>query len=422
VEDSAYTCLTAVNDNKFTEVAKMAEGIKNKVAIIGMGCTKFGELWDKSADDLMVDAFKECIEDAGIEKKDINSAWFGVHYEEQSVGKGATSLALTLKLPFIPVTRTENFCATATEAFRGACYGVASGAYDIALALGVEKLKDIGYGGLPGGLGHRGTRNVLIMPRLTAPGAFAMMATRYFAVYDLKPEEGKKMLAKVSVNSHYNGARNPKAHLRREVTEEQVINAPIIAWPLGLFDCCGVSDGSAAAIVTRADLAKKFRPDPVYVKALQVALSSGEELMYTKWDGAHIETTYRAGKLAYQEAGVKNAREEISMAEVHDCFSITEAVTMEDLQFSPRGKVKEDIEAGRFKLNGPQPIQPDGGLKCFGHPIGASGLRMIYEMYKQLQGKAQLPERQIKNPRLGLTHNLGGFPAANIVSIAIVGL
>jgi acetyl-CoA C-acetyltransferase len=377
----------------------MAEGIKDKVAIIGMGCTKFGELWDKSADDLMVDAFKECIEDAGIEKKDIGAAWFGVHFEEQSVGKGATPLSLTLKLPFIPVTRTENFCATGTEAFRGACYGVASGAYDIALALGVEKLKDTGYGGLPGGPGLMGTKNALIMPKLTAPGAFAMMATRYFAVYGLEPEEGKRMLAKVSVKSHYNGARNPKAHLRREVTEEQILKAPIIAWPLGLFDCCGVSDGSAAAIVTRADMAKKFRSDPIRVKALQIALSSGEELMYTKWDGAHVETTYRGGRLAY-----------------------TEAVTMEDLQFSPRGKVKDDIEAGRFNLDGSQPIQPDGGLKCFGHPIGASGLRMLYEMYKQLQGKAQLPERQIKNPRLGLTHNLGGFPPMNIVSIAIIGL
>ncbi|MEA1872713.1 MAG: acetyl-CoA acetyltransferase [Chloroflexota bacterium] len=400
----------------------MAEGIKDKVAIIGMGCTKFGELWDKSADDLMVESFKECIEDAGIDKKDIDAAWFGVHFEEQSVGKGATPLSLTLKLPFIPVTRTENFCATGTEAFRGACYGVASGAYDIALALGVEKLKDTGYGGLPGGPNLLGTKSALMNPKVTAPGAFAMMATRYFAVYGLNPEEGKRMLAKVSAKSHYNGARNPKAHLRREVTEEQIIKAPIIAWPLGLFDCCGVSDGSAAAIVTRVDMAKKFRPDPIRVKALQIALSSGEELMYTKWDGAHVETTYRGGMRAYQEAGVKNPREEISMAEAHDCFSITEAVTMEDLQFSPRGKVKEDIEAGRFNHDGPQPIQPDGGLKCFGHPIGASGLRMLYEMYKQLQGKAQLPERQIKNPKLGLTHNLGGFPPMNIVSIAIIGL
>jgi len=194
----------------------------------------------------------------------------------------------------------------------------------------------------------------------------------------------------------------------------------MIAWPLGLFDCCGVSDGGAAAIVTRADMAKKFRPDPVYVKSLQIAISSGEELMYTDWDGAHVETACRAGSKAYQEAGIKNPREEISMAEVHDCFSITEAVTMEDLQFSPRGRVKEDIDAGRFNLDGEQPIQPDGGLKSFGHPIGASGLRMMYEIYKQLQGKAG--PRQIKNPKAGLTHNMGGFPAMNISSVCIVGL
>ncbi|HAZ31971.1 MAG TPA: acetyl-CoA acetyltransferase [Dehalococcoidia bacterium] len=398
----------------------MAEGIKDKVAIIGMGCTKFGELWGKGAEDLMVDAFKEAIEDAGIEKKDIQAAWFGTHFEEHSVGKGATSLAMTLKLPFIPVTRTENFCATGSEALRGAAYAVAAGAYDIALALGVEKLKDTGYGGLPGGQNLMGTRFRLIGPNMTAPGAFAMMATRYFARYRLSPDEGKMMLARVSAKSHHNGVLNPKAHLRREVTEEQIMNAPIIAWPLGLFDCCGVSDGSAAAIVTRADMARKFRPDPVYIKALQIAVSSGEEMMYSNWDGTHVESGYRAGTKAYEEAGVKNPRQEISMAEVHDCFSITEAVTMEDLQFSPRGRVKEDIAGGRFGLDGEQPIQTDGGLKCFGHPIGASGLRMMYEMYKQVQGKAG--ERQVKNPRFGVTHNMGGFPAMSVVSMFIVGL
>jgi acetyl-CoA C-acetyltransferase len=398
----------------------MAEGIRDKVAIIGMGCTKFGELWNKGSEDLMVDAFKEAVEDAGIEKKDIQAAWLGSHFEEHNIGKGATALATTLKLPFLPVTRTENFCASGSEALRGACYAVAAGAYDIALALGVEKLKDTGYGGLPGGQNLMGTRYRLIGPNMTAPGSFAMMATRYFAQYGLSPEEGKNMLAKVSAKSHHNGALNEKAHLRREVTVEQIMNAPIIAWPLGLFDCCGVSDGSAAAIVTRADMASKFRSDSVYVKALQIAVSSGEEMMYSGWDGAHVETTTRAAARAYEEAGIKNPREEISMAEVHDCFSITEAVTMEDLQFSPRGKVREDIDAGRFNLDGEQPIQPDGGLKCFGHPIGASGLRMMYEMYKQLQGKSG--ERQIKNPKFGVTHNLGGFPAQNVISMFIVGL
>jgi acetyl-CoA C-acetyltransferase len=285
----------------------------------------------------------------------------------------------------------------------------------------VEKLKDTGYGGLPEFTHYStiGTKNRIIGANQTAPGMFAMLATRYFRRYGISPQDGKKMLAAVSAKSHHNGALNPKAHLRREVTIEQIVNSPIVAWPLGLFDCCGVSDGSAAAIVCRADMAKQFRSDPVYVKSLQIAATSGEEQMYTDYDYTHVETTTRAAVRAYAEAGIKNPREEISMSEVHDCFSITEAVTMEDLQFSPRGKVMDDIMGGRFNLDGAQPCQPDGGLKCFGHPIGASGIRMIYEMYKQLQGKAD--KRQLKNPKYGLTHNLGGIPYRSVVSIIIVG-
>jgi acetyl-CoA C-acetyltransferase len=167
-------------------------------------------------------------------------------------------------------------------------------------------------------------------------------------------------------------------------------------------------------------MAKSFRPDPVYIKSIQIAASSGEELMYTDYDYTHVETTCRTAMRAYEEAGIKNPRTEISMAEVHDCFSINEAVAMEDLQFSPRGRVREDIDAGRFNLDGEQPIQTDGGLKCFGHPIGATGLRMLYEEYKQLQGKCGL--RQVKNPKLGLTHNLGGIPSRCVVSVCIVGI
>jgi len=397
----------------------MAEGIKDRVAIIGMGCTRFGERWDASPDELMVEAFMEAIEDAGIDKKDIGAAWSGTCYEETNIGKSAIPLSVALKLPFIPATRVENWCATGSEALRGACYAVAAGAYDICLALGVEKLKDTGYGGLPQNEVQWGTVRRLVDSNQTAPGMFAMLATRYFSRYGIGPDEGKRMLAMVSAKSHRNGALNPKAHLRREVTVEQIINAPIIAWPLGLFDCCGVSDGAAAAIVTRADMAKKFRPDPVYVKALQISASSGEEMLYDD-DWTHVESSTRAGRSAYQEAGITNPRQQISMAEVHDCFSITEAVTMEDLQFSPRGKVKEDIESGFFELTGELPVQPDGGLKSFGHPIGASGLRMMYEMYKQLQGKAG--PRQIKDPQFGLTHNLGGVPSINIASVMIVGL
>jgi acetyl-CoA C-acetyltransferase len=398
----------------------MATGIRDKVAIIGMGCTKFGERWDAAAEDLMVEAFQEALADAGIEKKEIQAAWLGTHIDEVNVGKGGIPLATTLKLPFIPVTRTENYCATGTEAFRGACYAVAAGVYDICLALGVEKLKDTGYGGLPATAAF-GQMQALIGPNATAPGLFAQLATTYFAKYEIDPALGKRALAHISAKSHANGALNPKAHLRRPVTEEQIINAPMIAYPLGLFDCCGVSDGAAAAIVTTPEIARALKKeDPVLVKALAICVSSGEESMFHSWDGAHLETTYRAGQMAFQEAGIKNPREEISMMEVHDCFSITELTVYEDLQISPRGRAIEDIMSGFFDLNGKIPCQPDGGLKCFGHPIGASGLRMLYEMYNQLLERWP-PERRVKNPRLGLTHNLGGFPAVNVCSVAIIG-
>ena len=397
----------------------MAEGIKNKVAIIGMGCTKFGELWDRSAESLMVEAFEEAITDAGIEKKDIDAAWFSSCFVENNVGKSAIPLAAALKLPFLPGTRTENFCASGTEAVRAACYAVASGACDIALALGVEKLKDIGYGGLPDFSQLRGIYNRLIYPNMTAPGMFAMMATKYFDRYGLSPEEGKRTLAKISAKSHSNGARNPRAHLQREVSIETILNAPMVAWPLGLYDCCGVTDGSAAAIIVRADRAKEFRTDPIYVKALQIAVSPEEEFRFNKWDGTHVEPTVQAAVRAYKEAGIKNPREELSLIEVHDCFSITELVTYEDLLISPRGKAKEDVDSGFYNLDGKLPCNSDGGLKSFGHPIGASGIRMVYEIYKQFQGKCGV--RQLKDPRIGLSHNLGGFPANCVIGVTIWG-
>jgi acetyl-CoA C-acetyltransferase len=330
-------------------------------------------------------------------------------------------LSLTLRLPFIPVTRVENFCATGTEAFRGAVYAVASGAYDICLALGVEKLKDTGYGGLPSFVGSdSGTLTWQWFPNITAPGSFAQLASAYGAKYNVSDRDIKEAIAHVSAKSHANGVKNPKAHLRKAVTKEQIMASPIIAHPLGLFDCCGVSDGAACAIVTTPEIAKKLgKKDLVSVKALQLALSSGEEMGFNDWDGDHFMTTTKASTMAYKEAGITDPRKEISMMEVHDCFSITELVTMEDLHISERGKAWRDVLDGVYDIDGEVPCQVDGGLKCFGHPIGASGLRMIYEMYLQLHGRAG--ERQLENPVFGLTHNLGGFPAMNVCSISIVG-
>lgn len=396
----------------------MAAGIRDRVAIIGMGCTRFGERWDVGAEELMVEAFTECLEDAGIEKNEIQAAWFGSCMDEVNVGKTAMPLATTLRLPKIPVTRTENYCATGTEAFRGAVYAVASGAYDICLALGVEKLKDTGYGGLP--QISPGTLTIQWWPNLTAPGSFAQLASAYAARHRVPDKDLKRAMAHISAKSHLNGTFNPKAHLRKAVTEEQVMASPIIAHPLGLFDCCGVSDGAAAAIVTTPEIAKKLgKKEVISVKSLQVAVSSGEEVGYNDWDGDHFMTTSKCSLAAYKEAGVTNPREELSLVEVHDCFSITELVTYEDLHISERGQAIRDIMDGFYDRDGQIPCQIDGGLKCFGHPIGASGLRMIYEVYLQLLGRAG--ERQLDNPRLGLTHNLGGFPFQNICAISIIG-
>jgi acetyl-CoA C-acetyltransferase len=398
----------------------MATGIKDKVAIIGMGCSRFGERWDVGPEELMVEAYEECLQDAGLETKDIQAAWLGTCIDEINSGKSALPLTLALRLPNIPATRTENFCATGTEAFRGAAYAVASGAYDICLALGVEKLKDTGYGGLPDMNANAGPLNWLWFPNLTAPGSFAMLAQAYAAKYKVPDDELKSAMAHVSAKSHANGARNPKAHLRAAVSVDRIMAAPIIAHPLGLFDCCGVSDGAACAIVTTPEIAKGMKKkDFVSVKALQLALSNGEELQYNSWDGASFVTTSKCSEAAYKEAGIKNPRKEISMMEVHDCFSITELVTMEDLHISERGKAYKDVVAGVFNSDGEVPCQIDGGLKCFGHPIGASGLRMLYEMYLQLHGRAG--DRQLKDPKIGLTHNLGGFPFMNISCVAIVG-
>ncbi|WP_454716005.1 acetyl-CoA acetyltransferase [Caulobacter segnis] len=396
----------------------MPQGIRDKVAILGMGCSKFGERWDAGPDDLMVEAYLEAMQDAGIEPTQLDAAWFSTHIDEIGSGKGGTPLSIALRLPNIAVTRVENFCASGSEAFRGAVYAVAAGAADIALAVGVEKLKDTGYGGLP--VGNPGTLNPQVMPNGSAPGNFAQLASAYRAKHSVSKDDLKRAIAHVSVKSHANGAKNPKAHLRKPITAEQALAAPMIAEPLGLFDCCGVSDGAAAAIVTTPEIARSLgKHDLVTVKALQLSVSNGYESQYNGWDGSHFHTARIAAGKAYREAGIERPREQISMMEVHDCFSITELVTMEDLFISPEGQGWRDVLDGFYDADGGVPCQIDGGLKCFGHPIGASGLRMLYEMYLQLQGRAG--ERQLSNPVFGMTHNLGGAPASNVCSVAIIG-
>jgi acetyl-CoA C-acetyltransferase len=396
----------------------MASGIKDRVAIVGMGCTRFGERWDAGADDLMVEAFTEALADAGIERSRIEAVWVGNALDDINVGNSALPAAHALRLGGIPVTRVENMCATGTEALRGAAYAVASGAVDVALAIGVEKLKDTGYGGLP--LRTKGLQNDLWMPYGSAPGTFAQLAGAYAARHGIQAADLKRAMAHVSWKSHQNGALSPKAHLRNRVDIETIINAPMIADPLGLFDCCGVSDGAACAIVTTPEIARALgKADPVTIKAIQVSASNGWEMQFGKWDGASVPTTQSAAARAYAEADIRNPRAELDLIEVHDCFSITELVTMEDLGLSDPGRAPTDILDGRYDRDGVIPCQLDGGLKCFGHPVGASGLRMVYEVYNQLQGRAG--ERQLGKADLGLTHNLGGSPFNSVAAVTILG-
>ena len=397
----------------------MPEGIRDKVVILGMGCSRFGERWDCGPEELMVESFGEAVADAGIEKDDIDAAWLGVFFQEQSTGKSGLPLSQALRLPNIPVTRVENLCATGTEALRGATYAVAAGAADIALAMGVEKLKDTGFGGLPERT--KGTSEDLWLPNSTAPGSFAQLASAYTAVNKRDMSDLKRAMAHVSVKSHRNALNNPKAHLRREISIDDVLGAPTVAYPLGVLDCCGVSDGAACAIVCTPEIARRLgRRDVVSIKALQLAPSNGVELSNDAWDGGHTLTTRIAADRAYAEAGIAKPRDEVDLMEVHDCFSVTELVLMEDLGMSDPGRAIDDILDGDFDHDGRVPCQIDGGLKCFGHPIGASGLRMAYEIYLQLLGRAG--ERQLDSPSIGLAHNLGGVPNRNVASVAIYGL
>lgn len=396
----------------------MASGIKDKVAILSMGCSRFGERYDTGPEGLMVEAYLEALATAGIEPGEIDAAWYSSHYDDIGAGKAGTPMAQALRLPDVGVTRVENFCAGGTEAFRGAVYAVASGAADIALALGAEKLKDTGFAGLP--VANRGSFAPQYLPTHSNPGNFAQLANKYAARHGIQRDDLKRAMAQTSVKSHANAVSNPKAHLRKAISVDQVLAAPMVADPLGVFDCCPVSDGAACAIVTTPEIAREKAAAPtVLVKALQLVTSNGWEMQQQGWDGSYIHTARIAARRAYDEAGIVSPKAAFSLVELHDCFSITELVTLEDLGLSEPGHAWSDMLDGRFNIDGQVPCQVDGGLKCFGHPVGASGLRMIHEAWLQLSERAGA--RQLGSASLALTHNLGGAPAQNVCSIAILG-
>jgi len=380
-------------------------GFKDNLAIIGMGCSKFGERWDTGLEDLIIEAAYEAFEDAKITSKDVQVCYFANTNAPNNCS--GTPVTDALKIHGIPVTRNENWCTAGHIALINACLAVQSGMCDVAMAIGAEKLKDKGTGGLGVGRGLNPVRET----RRDAPGSFALIAERYFEKYNLTYEEGKRLLAKIDIKNHANGSLSPKAHFHNKITMDQVMKAPLIASPLGLYDCCGTSDGAACAIITRASLAKNYRQDPIYIKGFGISTDMiTPHYRARDFDWTSFEALRNCAKMAYDMAGITNPREQIDLAEVHDCFSITELCIYEDFGFSPRGGAAKDIESGFFERDGGLPVNIDGGLKCFGHPVGASGIRMTYEIYKQLQGKVDNPERQLKNIHRGLSQTFGGPP------------
>ena len=388
-----------------------SNGIRDRVAIVGMSCTPFGEHWDKGVEDLLADAGMDAYRSAGVERDAVDAYWLG----QSDCAYGGMQLAEALKIPDRPVTRLENYCATGSEALRNAAYAVASGAYDLVMAIGAEKLKDSGDSGLGiSTIPSDGTESTM-----TPPATFALIVPAYAKKYGIDEGELKEVLSRIAWKNHQNGARNPKAQFRKEVSIERIRQSPRVAGDLGIFDCSGVADGSAAAILCRAEDAHKYTDKPVLIKGLSFVAGHGEGFFGQDYDFTTFPEVVASAADAYRQAGVENPREEISMAEVHDCFTPTELVLMEDLGFSPRGQAWKDVRDGRFDADGAQPVNPDGGLKSFGHPIGASGLRMMYEMWLQLRGEAG--ERQIAEPKLGLTHNLGGQPGRCMSFVSVVG-
>lgn len=381
-------------------------GMKDRVAVAGVGATAFGEHWDRDQYDLLAEAVRDAVDDAGIELADVEAFWLGNYYA--FTGLGGTTVSDALRVYGKPVTRVENFCASGLDAFRHACMAVASGMHDLVVACGVEKITDQGTSGLPG---HG--RGDPVFERPSSPGFFALSASRAFHEWGWDNRD----LAAVAVKNHANGAAHPKAHFRREITIEQALAAPEIASPLRRFDCAGVSDGAAAVVVARPEIARELRhkDTPVLVQSAQVAAFTYTPQFKPSFAFLGFPSTREAARRAYAEAGIEDPRGAVDIVECHDCFTITELLNVQDLGFCEPGKAAQLARDGQLNADGNLPVNPSGGLKAFGHPIGATGCRMVFEITRQLQGRAL--GRQVPEARVGVAHNVGGPGAVSAVAV-----
>lgn len=383
--------------------------MKRKVAVIGVGLTKFGKHPKVSSRELFAEAAFKAIEDAGVELKDIEEAFIGSFLPDvlEHQGHIAPLVIDYIGLTGIPATHTEGACASSGAAVRIGYISVASGLRDVVLVAGIEKMTDFPTSDVTEALALASDDLFEAAEGLTFPGVFALMAKAHMDRYGTTEEQ----MAAVAVKNHHNALFNPYAQFHKEITIETVLNSRVIAWPLKLFDCSPISDGAAVIILASENIAKKYTDTPVWIAASAqasdtMALCEREDL-----------TTFRAARMAaeqaYKMAGVEPKN--IDVAEVHDCFTIAEIIAYEDLGFCKKGEGGKLIEEGETEIGGRIPVNTSGGLKAKGHPVGATGVAQIVEIVHQLRGEAG--KRQVDGAEIGLTHNVGGTGATVTVHI-----
>jgi acetyl-CoA C-acetyltransferase len=365
------------------------------VAVVGAGMIDFGELFEQSIDDMLEQAYLNCLDDVdhGIDPDDIDAAWFGTIDIANNASSGL-GLSHPTGLFETPVTRVENACATGSTAFRSAVEAVRAGSADVALVAGAEKMRDSAAGLIEGAALEQVWRG----RGVTMPAFFGLRATRHMEEFGTTREQ----IAEVSVKNHENGAKYPHAHYRFTCDVEDVVESPQVTYPLNLYDCCPVTDGAAATLVVSEDVVDEYTDDPVWVGGSGLSVDSFERGKDASLVG--FPATEQAATEAYGQAGI--GPDDIDVAEVHDCFTITELVTYEDLGFCEKGEGGAFIQSGAPRLDGETPVNPSGGLLAKGHPIGATGVAQVNEIYEQLRGEAGAVQAE-NDPTYGLQHNIG---------------
>ncbi len=378
------------------------------VAVIGVGMNKWGELWELSHRDIWTSAALDAIEDAGVDHVDamyVGCMSGGLFVGQEHLG---AMLADQLGMGPIPGTRVESACASGGLALRQAYLAVASGAHDIVLASGVEKMTDVDGAAATYALSTAADQEYECFHGLTFPGLYAMMARAHMERYGTTIEQ----LAHVASKNHANGAKNPNAQFPMKVTPEQVLASPMVADPLRLLDCSPITDGAAAVVLVPLEMARKLSDGPI-VRIAASAHATDTMALADRAEISAIESTARAAEQAYKAAGI--GPDDLSFCEVHDCFTIAEVMVIEALGLVEKGQGGQAAASGLTALDGKRPVNPSGGLKSKGHPVGATGIAQVCEVAEQFRGGAG--ERQLDDPHWALTQNMGGTGASSVIHI-----